>query len=173
VVLAVFSAGLLLGGEVSAAVLWLLSGLAEPLPPTAGYAAVVASALLGVLRDAKLVQLSLPQNARQVPQLVLQRGLVSGGFQFGFELGTGVRTYVSSTAPYVVAAALLLSEPSLLTALVTGVGFGAGRALTALVRRGSGLGVEPWRRHLDARLGPVTVGASAAILAGFAILLLP
>jgi hypothetical protein len=172
-VLLVFSVGLLIGGAVSATVLWLLSGLAEPLPRAAAVLAMLVAALLGVLRDAKLIRIPLPQNARQVPQSVLQRGLVGGGLQFGFELGTGVRTYVSSTAPYVVALALLLSRPSLPTAVAVGLGFGAGRAITALVRRWSGLSVDAWGRHLGARIDLAIVAASSAVLATLAVLLLP
>ena len=166
----VFGVGLLAGGALSATVLWLAAGLAQPLPAPARHTLVLLAALLGVARDAKLVTIPLPQNARQVPQSVLQRGLRSGGLRFGFELGTGVRTYVSATAPYVVALALLLSGPGLLEALATGVGFGAGRALTALLRYGSRLAIDVWNRHLEARLTWITLGASASILVALALL---
>jgi hypothetical protein len=168
-VLSAFGVGLLLGGACSAIVLWLLSGLAEPVPAVARQAAVVLAGLAAVLRDAGAVRFPLPQNRRQVPQSVLQRGLVGGGLQFGFELGTGVRTYVPSAAPYVVAVALLLLAPSPLAALAAGAGFGAGRATTALVRLWSGKGVGAWGRHLEARRVATTVGASAAVLLTLAL----
>ena len=60
-----------------------------------------------MLREIGLVTIRLPQNARQIEQDVLQRNRRRGCSQFGFELGTGVRTYVSATAPYVLAVALL------------------------------------------------------------------
>lgn len=90
-------------------------------------AVAITAALLGVARDAGLVTLRLPQNARQVPQDVLQRDLVRGALQFGFELGTGVRTYVSASLPYVAALAVLLAN-DVGTALLTGLGFALGRA---------------------------------------------
>ncbi|MBW8482178.1 hypothetical protein [Actinomadura parmotrematis] len=129
--LAVFTLGLLFGGTLSATVLWLLSGLAEPLPSGARAWLVVAVAVLGALREFGLVRLPLPQNARQIPQEVLQTRLRRGTLQFGFELGTGVRTYVSASTPYVLALGLLLSHQGPLPSLLAGLAFGAGRALSA------------------------------------------
>ncbi|MFI0371090.1 hypothetical protein ACH35V_24760 [Actinomadura sp. 1N219] len=130
-ILAVFTAGLLIGGTLSAAVIWLLSGFSAPLPTSVRTAAILGIAALGTAREFGLLSLPLPQNARQIPQEVLQTNLRRGTLQFGFELGTGVRTYVSSTAPYVLALALLLSHEPLTTALLTGTAFALGRALSA------------------------------------------
>ncbi len=132
--MSLFSVGLLLGGVVSALALFLLSGLGSFVPLTWRHFVVLAVAVVGALRDAGVVRFWLPQNTRQVPQDVLQRHLWRGSLQFGFELGTGVRTYVSATAPYVVALALLLSSPSVWVAVATGLGFGIGRAVTLVSR---------------------------------------
>jgi len=163
-VLGLFSLGLVLGGALSASVLRLLSGLAAPLPAPWRLGLVLAVAASGVLRDAGFLRVPLPQNTRQVPQEVLQRHLAHGAVQFGFELGTGVRTYVSSTAPYVVAAALLLVGPGWPAALLTGAGFGLGRAATPLTRFASGAGGS-WDAALRARLPMITIGACAVIAA--------
>lgn len=170
-VLGAFTAGLLLGGTVAAAALWLLSGLTQPLPQPGRELALLALGALGLLRDANIVAIPLPQNARQIPQSVLQRNLL-GAFQFGFELGTGVRTFVSSTAPYVVAAGLLLAGAGLPAALLAGLGFGAGRALTPLVRYWSGK-TATWDQRMASRLPWIVPGASAAIVVILALLLLP
>ncbi|WP_433473229.1 hypothetical protein ACQPZP_30870 [Spirillospora sp. CA-142024] len=130
-VLAVFTLGLLLGGTLGATVIWLLSGLSAPLPSPARTAAILAVAALGAAREFGLIRLPLPQNARQIPQEVLQTHLRRGALQFGFELGTGVRTYVSATAPYVLALALLLVHEDLPVTLLAGAAFGLGRALSA------------------------------------------
>lgn len=130
-VLAVFTLGLLLGGTLSAAVIWLLSGLTEPVPASARTAAILAIAALAVARETGLVTIPLPQNARQIPPEVLQTRLRRGSLQFGFELGTGVRTYVPASTPYVLALGLLLSRHPLTTTLAIGAAFGAGRALSA------------------------------------------
>ncbi|WP_051712315.1 hypothetical protein [Spirillospora albida] len=130
-VLAVFTLGLLAGGTLSAAVVWLLSGLTEPVPAPARAASIIGIAALAVARETGLLPIPLPQNARQIAPEVLQTRLRRGSLQFGFELGTGVRTYVSASTPYVLALGLLLAHRSLATTLLTGAAFGAGRALSA------------------------------------------
>jgi len=154
--------GLLGGGLCTALLLSLASGLAAPLPPAWRYAAVVAVALLGLLRDLGAVRFPLPQNARQ--------DLLRGSLQFGFELGTGVRTFVSATSPYVLAVALLLLGQQLPAAVLAGLGFGAGRAATPLLRRLSGA-AEVWDDDLRARLPVVKAGAAAVLLAALVLLL--
>jgi hypothetical protein len=149
----------------------MLSGLSAPLPKSWRYAAIVALALLGVLREAKVVTIPLPQNARQVPQDVLRRSPLRGVLRFGFELGTGVRTYVSATAPYMLAVAVFLGTQRLQVAALAGVGFGAGRAATPLIRRASGA-VEGWDADLRVRLRIITVAGCAALAAAFGLLFL-
>ncbi|TDE30879.1 hypothetical protein [Actinomadura sp. 6K520] len=169
-VLAVFTLGLLAGGTLSAAVIWLLSGLAAPLPPSARTVAIVGVAVLGAARELGMIRVPLPQNARQIPPEVLQTRLRRGSLRFGFELGTGVRTYVSAGSPYVLALALLLSHQGPAATLGTGTAFGAGRALSAVLaylardaHRGTVLAV---------RMPAVRTTAALAIPAAFALLLL-
>lgn len=169
-VLAVFTSGLLLGGMLSAAVIWLLSGLSAPLPHWARASAVLAAAAAGVAREFGLIRLPLPQNARQIPPDVLQTHLRRGTLQFGFELGTGVRTYVPATAPYVLALALLLARGGLPLAVLTGAAFGAGRALSAALTY---LARDAHRDTAIATRMPMTKTATAAIsLSALALLLL-
>ncbi len=169
-VLAVFSLGLVLGGTLSATVLWLLSGLAAPLPASVRVAAILAVAAAGVAREAGLLRLRLPQNARQIPQEVLRRNVRLGALQFGFELGTGVRTYVSASAPYVVALGLLLAHQGPLGTILTGTAFGAGRAVTATVRYASRH--EEWDDRRVARMPVLTNAVGVAVLLALAVLLL-
>ncbi|MFI6650013.1 hypothetical protein ACIBI8_20665 [Streptomyces sp. NPDC050529] len=159
-----FTCGLLAGGVLSAGVLWLVSGLFTPLPVGVRQGLIVAVALLAALRDAGKLSLRLPQNARQIPQDVLRRHLARGALQFGFELGTGVRTYVSASAPYAMTVAVLLSGGSCAPALAAGLGFGVGRALTPALRRLSGDG-ECWDDRLAERLSGMTVVCSVLIAA--------
>jgi len=112
-------------------VVWLLSGLAEPLPAYSRTALILTVAAVGAAREAGLITIPLPQNARQIPQEVLQFRLRRGSLQFGFELGTGVRTYVSASTPYVLALGLLLSRQGIAATAIVGTAFGAGRALSA------------------------------------------
>ncbi|MGB3438879.1 MAG: hypothetical protein WBA97_09025 [Actinophytocola sp.] len=160
----------MLGAVLSALVLWVVSGLATPAPEGVRYGVVVTFAVLGVLRDVDVVRFPLPQNARQVPQTVLNSNVARGSLQFGFEMGTGVRTYVSSTVPYVLVAALLLTAPGFWTAVATGVGFGLGRALTPAARYASRDG-ERWDDVLHTHLRTVKVVSGLAVTLALAILL--
>jgi hypothetical protein len=164
-----FVLGLVGGGLLSALALGLLSGLFTPLPATGRHAAILAVALLGLLREAGVVRLRLPQHTWQVPQDVLQRNLLRGAWQFGVELGSGVRTYISATAPYVLAVAVLLGGQPLVVAALAGAGFGAGRAATPLLRRASGAPAD-WDTRLLSRLRALALASAAAILAAFAVL---
>jgi hypothetical protein len=160
-----------LGGTLTAAVLWLLSGLSAPLPGAVRTAAILAVAALGVAREAGWVRIPLPQNARQIPQDVLQHRITRGALQFGFELGTGVRTYVSAAAPYVVALGLLLAHQGPVATILTGTGFGAGRAATAAARYASR--DDEWDDRRIARMPVLTNAIAVTVLIALATLLLP
>ncbi|HIW61702.1 MAG TPA: hypothetical protein H9881_04540 [Candidatus Stackebrandtia excrementipullorum] len=162
--LSLFTAGLLLGGCLTALSLWLVSGLTMPIPAVWRYGAATFIAVVAILRDADVLRFPMPQNARQIPQEVFQRHLLRGSLQFGFELGTGVRTYVSSSAPYVVASMLLLSSDGFVAALVAGLGFGVGRATTPLARVISRDGVD-WDARLAGRLPIITIGICSVLAA--------
>ncbi|MDQ3612159.1 MAG: hypothetical protein M4D85_11255, partial [Actinomycetota bacterium] len=87
---------------------------------------------------------------------------------FGYELGCGVRTRLPTTAPYGLAAAVLLLVTDPLVAAAAGTGFGGGRALTIWVRlaaRGPGAWEAACRRHGRA-LGVVASGALVVGLLG-------
>lgn len=169
-ILAVFTFGLLLGGTLSAAVIWLLSGLSAPLPPWARTSAILTVAALGTARELGLLHLPLPQNARQIPPEVLQSHLRRGTLQFGFELGTGVRTYVSATAPYVLALALLLAHVGLPLTLLTGTAFALGRALSAALTY---LARDARRdTAMTTRMPPIKTATALTSLSALALLLL-
>jgi hypothetical protein len=169
-VLAVFTLGLLLGGTLTATVLWLLSGLAAPLPAAVRTGAILLVAVLGVLREAGWLRLPLPQNARQIPQEVLRHRIRRGALQFGFELGTGVRTFVSASAPYVVVLGLLVAHQGPAPTILTGTGFGAGRAVTAAARYASRH--DEWDDRRLTRMRLLTNAVGVTVLVCLAVLLL-
>jgi hypothetical protein len=105
-----------------------------------------------------------------VPLDVLQRGLVRGSLRFGVELGTGVRTYLSATAPYVLAAGLLLCGQHWPVAALAGLGFAGGRATTTLLRRAA---PAEWDARLIGWLPAVKMIAAGAVLVSFAMLAMP
>jgi hypothetical protein len=96
-----YGAGAILGGATTAALLWFGSFFVAPLPPLARHAAIVLVVLAALVHDVGIRRLPLPQNARQVPRAVFANGALRGFFQFGYEMGTGVRTYLTTATPYV------------------------------------------------------------------------
>jgi hypothetical protein len=157
--------GLLLGGITSALGFWLVSGLLRPVWPPVRIGLLVVVALAALADDLFGLRWTWPQNPRQVPQAIRHRAPRTAMLQFGFELGTGLRTFVTAKAPYVLVSVVLLGGLSIVQALALGAGFGAGRALMPLTRtwhRATG----DWDRRLERTSRWVKVTATA--LAGCA-----
>ena len=110
-VVASYVAGTITGALLTGVALWVLSGFAAPLPAPARVWLLGAAAL--VVAGAKFgwLPLTLPESRRQIPAQVFGGSLRRGAYQFGLQLGSGVRTYVPSPAPYVLAFALVLVHP--------------------------------------------------------------
>ncbi|MEQ4205600.1 hypothetical protein ABN028_05165 [Actinopolymorpha sp. B17G11] len=114
------------------------TSLLRPLLPVRLAVGVVLTVFVVIaLQEFGIFRLRLPQNARQVPESISADGARYGALHFGFEMGSGVRTYMTSGLPHVLAAGVLLVAgwPA---ALLAGVGFGAGRALMVLSRHAYG-----------------------------------
>ena len=100
--------------------------LPQALVPTPVRTAVFAMAALTVLgRELGIWRFRVPENARLVPEDVQHRAQW-GALQFGFEMGTGMRTYSPSALPHLVLAAVVLVVPLPVAPLVA-AGFAAGR----------------------------------------------
>lgn len=125
-----YAVGCALGGATTGLVLGGVGALLPPLPVLllAGAACLLAAA-------ADLVPGRLPVGRRQVDEQWLgrYRGWVYG-LGFGYQLGLGVVTVVTSAATVAVLAVALLTRSPLLGALV-GLVFGSARALPALLVR--------------------------------------
>lgn len=113
--------------------LWTLGGVLTPVPEAFAAGVIVSFAVAAALRDVRLLSFWLPEARRQIPRELLVRE-ASGAFLFGFQMGTGMRTYVPSTAPYCLALMVLFVQPPLATTLLIAAGFGVGRALTPIAR---------------------------------------
>ncbi len=115
-------------------VLMIVAATAQLVVPDQA-AAVIA---LAVLATALVFELagrgdSWPQARRIVPQSVIARANSGGPLQFGFEMGTGLRTYLPSATPHAAATvAVVLLHP--LGGLVAGTCFGLGRSFALLLR---------------------------------------
>lgn len=90
--------------------------------------------MLAVLRDLRVLNFWLPENRRQVRQTIRNQSPYIGAMIFGFEMGTGVRTYITGTAPYLVSLAILLMSTGVTPGLFAGVGFGLSRGLVIVDR---------------------------------------
>jgi hypothetical protein len=106
-----------------AAVVGALPQALVPGPVRALVLGVAAAAVLG--RELRLWRFPVPENARLVPEDVQHQGQW-GALQFGFEMGTGMRTYSPSALPHLVLAAVVLVVP-LPAAFALAAGFAAGR----------------------------------------------
>lgn len=124
------------GALLTTLVLWILSGFVEPLGEVVRAVALTAGAVFFVLcKHGPLARfIALPESRRQIPAEVFGGSLVRGAYRFGFELGTGVRTYVPSPAPYILLLAVFLARLTLADALLVGFGFGVGRAFPLMVQ---------------------------------------
>jgi hypothetical protein len=90
-----------------------------------------AAALVVLARELGLVRLRVPENARLVPEDVQHRAHW-GALQFGFEMGTGMRTYSPSALPHLALLAIVLVVPFPVAFAVAG-GFAAGRLAMPLL----------------------------------------
>jgi hypothetical protein len=100
-----------------------------------------------------------------VPSTVIGTGGQAGALQFGFEMGTGVRTHMPSNLPYLPLVTVLLVG-NWVAALLAGLGFGLGRAAMALGRHHSGDAAwwdRQWRHHQ--RSLRITLTLAATLLA--------
>ncbi len=166
-----------LAGAVSGALLtvmtaWMLGGFAAPLSSTVRGVLIAAGAVvLWVCERGPLSgKVSLPQNRRQIPSTVFGGGLVRGAYRFGFEMGTGVRTYVSSPAPYILLLTVLFGRLNLACALLVAVGFGLGRAVPLMLQLHQADRERITNAFLRGTIHVAPTAASCVVLAGALIL---
>lgn len=128
-----FLAGTTLGAGAVGVLLVLAGGLLSPIPEPVrlGLAAVMAIGILAVERG--IAGLRLPQTPRQIPSDVVAVRRPGNAWRFAVPYGTGLRTYLPSASPHVLAVGLVLAAPSW-AALAGALAFGAGRGVSLLVR---------------------------------------
>lgn len=165
-----FVIGATLGGVATGALLGLV-GLAVTavVPATVALAIVVVVALAGAVFER--TGRALPSLPRQVDEdwLHQYRGWVYGG-GFGFQLGAGVLTYITSAAIPVALAAALLVDGFAASVLVMGT-FGLVRGLSILPARHIDTSdrLVAFHRRLQASAPMVrTVSTSVLVVVAFA-----
>lgn len=164
-----FISGLLLGGACVGTLLWLASGLVQPMPHSARQLVVIAVVLLALLHDWGLLTFALPQRQHQVPRETVRDAGPFAMVRFGFELGVGFRTFVTAAVPYALAVAVTLLIQDAVAAIAVGLCFGLGRALLAVVRYAQYGQADPegggWKSMRSVkRYCATAAAASAAIL---------
>ncbi len=164
--------GTTLGATLTVMITWVLSGFAAPLPVYARAAMIAVGAIFIWLceRGPLSSRISLPQARRQIPAEVFGRGLARGAFRFGFELGTGVRTYIPSPAPYILFLTILFGHLTLASALCVAVGFGLGRAAPLMVQMSALNGERMKQAFLRGSTDMASTATTCVILAGALIL---
>ena len=88
-------------------------------------------AIVVLAREFGIISFNVPQNARLVPEHVQYRGEV-GALQFGFEMGTGMRTYSPSALPHLALLSVIMVVP-FGPAFLIGAGFAVGRLIMPLL----------------------------------------
>jgi hypothetical protein len=151
VAIAWFVGGLIVGGLTTASGIFVLSGVTRALPSPARLGLLGIAIVVLVIAEFRILQIRLPQNHRQIPQEVFMKKPARGGLLFGWELGTGVLTYVPSASPYLIVSGLLLLTPDVPAVFAAGAGFGIGRASMLLSKFWSGSGQE-WDDALESYL---------------------
>ncbi|MBW0106905.1 hypothetical protein [Pseudonocardia sp. KRD291] len=149
----------------------VLGALPQALVPDVVLRALFAAAALAVLgREAGLWRFRVPENRRLVPERV-QHLREWGALQFGFEMGTGVRTYSPSALPHLCVAAVVLVLP-FPGAFVLAAGFAAGRLAMPLLSNAysdDGSWTEVWSR-VELLVRPLLAVTTVAALAVAALM---
>ncbi|MBW0114353.1 hypothetical protein [Pseudonocardia abyssalis] len=166
-----FGAGLLLGAALVAFVAGVVGAIPQALVPAPvrwGLFGVAALAVL--LRECGLLSFPVPENARLVPEDV-QHLREWGALQFGFEMGTGMRTYSPSALPHLVLLAVVLVVPFPAAFAVAG-GFALGRLAMPLLSNAwssDGGWTEVWtgaERRVRPLLALTVVGSLVVVMLG-------
>lgn len=123
-----FYAGLLAGSIATGCVAGALALSVSDIP-TAVRSVIALTLILSISIVSLTGNLStLPQHRRQIPETLPEENPVSGAFQFGFELGTMVRTHVTSCLPYILVVLVVFVGNGMLMAIVASIGVGLGRS---------------------------------------------
>ncbi len=163
-----FGTGLLLGATLVAFVGAVVGSLPQALVPAPVRWAVFGMVALPVLlREAGVLRFPVPQNARLVPEDV-QHLREWGALQFGFEMGTGMRTYSPSALPHLALLAVVLVVP-FPAAFAVAAGFAVGRLAMPLMSNAwshDGAWTELWSRSepmVRPLLALTAIGTLAAV----------
>ena len=129
-----YTIGAVAGACTTSFGLLVVSGLFSPIPATTRAVLAVCLLALLVLHVLGILCLDLPQRTYQIPRETFATQPGRAAFRFAFELGMGVRTYITAVSPYALATVLVLVPPASLSgaaiaAAAAAVGYGLGRSV--------------------------------------------
>lgn len=129
-----FVGGAIGGALLTAALLLLARGLLSPIPRVVLVIAGIAVA--GTIALAAMVRGDCPlwQTRRQIDAALVVGRTPTGASAYGFQLGTGLATYLPSCAPHVLAVLLVAMPVSVFAIALAAVGFGIGRSAGFVAR---------------------------------------
>lgn len=125
--------GSITGGLSVGLLLGLLGTFAADASPALRVTVIVVVACYGVLSDSSRLRLPTPGPRSQVPADVMRYGNL-GVLVFGFTLGTGLLTYITTAAPWVIAVAVVAVDPGVATAVGAAMSFGLARGAVHLLK---------------------------------------
>ena len=169
--LAAFAAGASLGGLATLVVAHVLGGLVSWVPAGVRAGAVAVAGVVVLAQALGVADVPVPQRRAMIPIGRFDRRAGAAQFLFGLELGSGLRTFLPSLAPHLVAAFVLAHVVPLWGLPVLAVGWGVGRSLPLVARLGDGRrggwAGQPALTSRAARLGAVlTVVSGGLVLLG-------
>lgn len=169
-----FVAGATAGGASLGLVLAASAMLVSEIRPSAAAAAAVAlvASLVAAASDAGVAGFHLPYHRRQVNERWLDQFRPSVyGIGFGWQIGTGLATYITTAAVYLMMVlGALTGRP--LVALAVGTGFGMLRGLAVLLTRNlvDPSGLRAFHRRFS-EVGPVVARVVPGVALGVAALI--
>src|SRR5829696_8468776 len=137
--LAAFAAGASLGGLATLVVAHVLGGLVAWVPFGVRVGAIAAAGVVVLAQALGVGAVPVPQRRAMIPIGRFDRRAGAAQFLFGLELGSGLRTYLPSLAPHLVAAFALAHVVPLWGLPVLALG-GSGSGVTARDGRASTAG---------------------------------
>lgn len=160
-----FLVGCCLGGATSgfalAVALGLLSWIPAPMMQMAGIALATVAFAVHLFRGAD----RLPQRRAQIPESVFGQSLNYDSALFGFQYGTGCRTYITSSTPFIAVGLLVFARSDWRWLVVAGLAFGLSRALPVLSR--FLVAMQGWSDLVDRQAKLLTRSPAVAAMAVF------
>jgi hypothetical protein len=126
-------AGCAAGATIVGSALVVVGGLLSPVPLGWRQALALVGVVVVLLAARGVGGLRLPQTPRQIPSTVVARRRPGNAWRFAVPYGTGLRTFLPTASPHVLAAGLALTAPA--PAILAGAAaFGVGRGISLLLR---------------------------------------